>query len=182
MTPTPWPQLLLSTHAGNLVPTSRLFSHLLAPSAAPWLLTGVALSDDPFLQSLDKDCGEPFAALELNGATLVALENAGEDGTSECDLWQVLEGERLSTRVPAIPVRVVDGGGPHNSEGLTHVIGLVSLHTNKLLAQLGTDYKIPEYPGVVSYKDTRALDEASRIAVLDRHLPPASSPASKPRM
>lgn len=76
------------------------------------MLTGVALAEDPFLQSLDRRYGEPFAALEINGATMVALENSGEDGTSECDLWQVFEGTHLPPQVSAIPVRVVDIVGP----------------------------------------------------------------------
>ena len=75
--------------SGSLVPTPELFARLLAPRPEPWRLTGIDEAGDPFLIALgSQDKGEPFDALELDGATLVALEAAGDNGAIKCGRWK----------------------------------------------------------------------------------------------
>lgn len=176
MTPSPWFQPLLATHPDGLVPTPELFAQLLATRPTPWRLTGIAEAGDPFLIALgSQDKGDPFAALELDGATLVALEAAGDNGASECETWLVLEGNHLQTRLPHIPVLIEvstassEWDDPRkNLVDAPVLLAVVSQHTDQRLVDMGTVFQDAYYPLVEFDRDVVALDEAARLALQDR--------------
>lgn len=175
-TPAPWFQPLLAAHPDGLVPTPELFAKLLAPRPEPWRLTGISESGDPFLIALgSQDKGEPFAAVELDGATLVALEAAGDNGASECETWLVLEGNHLQTRLPHIPVLIevntasAEWDDPSkNPVDAPVLLAVVSQHTDQRLVGMGTVFQDAYYPLVEFDRDVVAIDEAARLALENR--------------
>ena len=188
-----WCQPLLDDHPNGLVPTSELFACLLAERATPWCLTGIAQVGDPFLIDLgDLDKGAPFAALELDGVTLVALEDAGDNGTSECETWLVVKGTHLQTRLPHVSVRIQVSSASatwdnprKNPVDNPVLLAMVADHTDERVLDFGTSFEDAYYPLVGFDYDVVAMDKAARMAMQDRLedvLPSGTGTRNKPRL